>query len=352
MKTVTAFAPGRVNLIGEHLDYNGGQCLPIALPLGTTATLTPCSRLSMRSELGEWTPSDGPAPTWARYILGVLQRWELHRPLQVEVATTVPIGAGLSSSAALTCSVALAASTLTGKSVSKAELVAVARWAESAYVGAPTGGMDQTVSIYARAGHALWLDFADSPPRRDWQAFEPAEVGLSLIVIDSGVRHTLVDSEYGDRRQQCEAAAQLLGLPHLARATLSQVETLPELLRKRARHVVTEQARVTELISALQEGRWAQVGQVLTRSHVSLRDDFEVSCPELDLAVTTCLEHGAYGARMTGGGFGGAAIALVEHDAISRLRAHLGQAFTAAGLAPPPVYAVHAAAGARIVTTS
>ncbi|HET6562452.1 MAG TPA: galactokinase [Marmoricola sp.] len=350
-----ASAPGRVNLIGEHLDYNGGLSLPIALPCRTYVAVAPRSdgRLVVdtlqegdRVELAtaELAPGEG---GWAGYVLGVV--WALASAgdgLTLMVDGRVPLGAGLSSSAALECATAVAVDALTGAGASADQLVDACVRAENDYVGAPTGTMDQTVSMLAEEGHALLLDFAAGDHRQ-----VPWRPAGELVVIDTRASHALVGGEYGERRRACEEAAATLGVEHLALAAPEQLERLTDpVQRRRAAHVVSETARVRELVAAVEQGDWRRVGTLMTESHASLRDDYEVSCRELDVAVAAALAHGAYGARMTGGGFGGSAIALVPPGRGEEVRSAVTHAFAAEGLAPPAFVDGTASGPAEVVT--
>jgi galactokinase len=359
-------APGRVNLIGEHLDYNGGRCLPLALPHATYAAVAPRGDgvLALRSlqqpepwrgRVADLAP--GSVPGWAAYAAGVVwalraQGWAVPG-MDVLVDSRVPVGAGLSSSAALECSIALAAAVLAGAEDTDAVrrvLVAAAIRAEAEMAGAPTGGMDQSVALFAEAGHALLLDFADDSHRT--VPWEPAAAGLELVVVDTRVAHELADGGYAARRADCETAARALGVSAL-REVPEPVPALDRLaderVRRRARHVFTEMARVEEALAALGAGDVAAVAPLLDASHASLRDDYEVSCAELDVAVDTAREHGAVGARMTGGGFGGSAIALVPTDRLAGVCAAVEGAFGARGWAAPLFLAASAGAAAHRV---
>lgn len=337
---VVGSAPGRVNLIGEHLDYNGGQSLPIALSCRTYAAVAPRTdrRLVLESlqspervEL-DVDDLDDPVEDWAAYVAGVV--WALGlggTGYDIVVDGQVPTGAGLSSSAALECAVAVGVCAAAGVTRSRAELVQGCVRAENEYVGAPTGAMDQTVAMFGQAGRALLIDFAAHRSR-----LVPWEPPGELVVIDTRAAHALVGGEYAERRRTCEAAAAELGVPRLAAADPQSVEGLLDpVARRRARHVVTETARVAAAVGALEAGAWERFGSLMTESHQSLRDDYEVSCRELDLAVEAALEAGALGARMTGGGFGGSAIALVPPGVAGAVRDAVTTAFAAAGLAPP-----------------
>lgn len=349
---VTASAPGRVNLIGEHLDYNGGRCLPIALPCRTTVTVRPseAGQLAVTSGGSEWSGLPGErAEGWAAYVVGVLWALDLAVALELDVTSDVPIGAGLSSSAALECATAVAVDRLLDLRRSPDELVAACIRAETEYVGAPTGGLDQTTVVHARGDEALLLDFADGS--RTAVRFDPAAAGLALLVVDTGVSHRLVDGGYAARRADCERAAELLGVAALATVPdpASALTTLhDDRIRRRARHVLSEQQRVDEFVRALDLGEWADVGALMTSSHESLRDDFEVSCPELDTVVAAALDAGALGARMTGGGFGGAAIALLDGDRVPEARRTIDRAFEENGWARPAYLDGRASAGARV----
>jgi galactokinase len=318
-------APGRANLIGEHTDYNEGFVLPFALDRGTLAAAGPgrdgvlelCSRQENATVVR--VPLDGLGPGavsgWAAYPAGVA--WALGQAgypvagARVAIDSDLPQGAGLSSSAALECAVALALTQLSGRDVRRPELAAIARRAENEFVGVPSGIMDQSAALLTRDGHALLLDCRSG--ESDCVPLDPAASGLALLIIDTRARHALTDSGYADRHAECEAAARALGVRSLreipgpdALAALTD-----PVLRRRARHVVTENQRVLEAAALLRRGKVADVGRLLTESHASLRDDFEVSWPEADVTVEVALPAGALGARMMGGGFGGSVIALV-----------------------------------------
>ncbi len=363
------FAPGRVNLIGEHLDYNGGSCLPIALEHGTYAAIAARTdrvvTIASRQQATPWVSTldalgPGDVTGWPAYVAGVL--WALQQAgvdlpgLDIVVDGHVPLGAGLSSSAALECAVAVAVATTVGLELDgtgRRLLAAACMRAESEVAGAPTGGMDQTISLLAEAGHALWIDCRDlTGTPVPWR---PADAGLVLLVVDTQASHSLNDGDYATRRQECEAAAAALGVPLLADVTdaAAALRALDDdVLRRRARHVLTETARVEETVEHLRAGDIAALGPLMTASHASLRDDFEVSCRELDLVVTTALAQGALGARMTGGGFGGSAIALVPSDLVPSVVDALEAAFAAASLPAPTLLAAAAGDRARPLSPS
>lgn len=360
-----AGAPGRVNLIGEHVDYNAGRCLPVALPHATYAAvrLRTDDVVTIASLQREdvWTGAlrglgPGAAPQWSSYVSGVV--WALREDgldvpgLDVLVDGRVPIGAGLSSSAALECSVALAVCAALGIDADRdfraARLVPACMRAEAEVAGVATGGMDQTVSLLAEEGHALLIDCADGSTRQVPWILEA--VGLRLLVVDTRVSHALVDGGYDARRSSCEQAAATLGV-----ASLREVEEVPAALsriddpvvRRRARHVLTEMSRVSDALLALESGDHESFGVSMTRSHESLRDDFEVSCPELDAVVETSLRHGALGARMTGGGFGGSAIALLPQATVAEAVEAVRSRFHHQGWRAPAFALAEASAGGR-----
>jgi galactokinase len=265
--------------------------------------------------------------------------------------STLPLGSGLSSSAALTVGVVAALADVAGLDVPRLQVARLAQRAENDFVGAPTGLMDQLAVTFGREGQAVVTDplSDDDPPH---VSFDVAAAGLSLLVVATGVDHSHVADAagggYGERRAECERAAAELGLDHLAQAGLDAVVRLEDpVLRRRTQHVFTETARVRAALRTLREGDFEQLGTVLTASHTSLRDDFEVSCAELDVAVEAALEAGALGARMTGGGFGGSAIALVPQAKARAVRELVEQRYDALGWKAPEVFAVRAADGAH-----
>ena len=348
---MTGIAPGRVNLIGEHVDYNGGRCLPFALSQSTRARVSRRDdgqvRVVSRDQTwqGRSDDLDG-APGWVLYVVGVLLALDVETGLDLVITSDVPVGAGLSSSAALECSVAVAVDSLLGLGLSDEQVVTACTTAERETVGAPTGGLDQAASVYATAHHALLLDFADDS--REQVPFHPAGRDLAVLVTDTRVSHELTDGGYGARRDDSWEAARLLGLPHLAAATPAQVASLPERLLPRARHVVSEVGRVDAFVEALRAEDWEKLGPLLDASHASLRDDYEVSCDELDVAVETARQAGALGARMTGGGFGGSTVALVPTGRLEAVRSAVTTAFAARGWTPPDHVVVEPGPGARV----
>ena len=358
-------APGRVNVIGEHTDYNGGFVLPVALSHTTRAAVRrrDDGRLAVASlqsddglvdvELADLAP--GRPGGWAGYPAGVVAglRDRLPGGVSILVDSDVPVGAGLSSSAALTCSVALALRDLVAPELGEPDLVELARQAENDFVGAPTGILDQSASVLCTAGHALFLDTRDRTGEQ--VPLDLAGAGLALLVVDSGVTHEHAGGGYGDRRRECEEAARRLGVD-----LLREVEDVDRLgvladgtgaggvLLRRARHVVTEDARVLEVVAALRgDADPRTIGPVLTAGHQSLRDDFEISVPLLDAIVEAAVAAGAHGARMVGGGFGGSAIALVDADAVDAVTAAIATRFAREGHPAPRTFVTVPSAGAR-----
>jgi galactokinase len=356
-------APGRVNLIGEHTDYNDGFVLPFALPHRTAVAMSTAEspHWTVWSEANdevvqfgrsELTP--GGVTGWAAYVAGVL--WALDEaglaapPARIAVASDVPLGAGLSSSAALECAVLAAALDLSGGPdlLPRSRWPAVAQRAENAYVGVPCGIMDQSAATLCREGHALFLDCRSLASEQ--VPFGIADAGLATLVIDTRAPHRLVTGEYAQRRATCEAAAHSLGV-----AALRDVEDLDaalaalpdELSRRRVRHVVTENDRVRRSVELLRAGRPEATGPLLDASHASLRDDYEVTVPELDLAAEAAVAAGALGARMTGGGFGGCVIALVRESEADTVAGAVADAFAARGFIPPVAFVATPAAGVR-----
>lgn len=354
--------PGRVNLIGEHVDYADGLCLPFAIAQRTVVEVArrDDDRLRLRSlsedggfdgDLADVGP--GRPEGWSGYVAGVL--WTLREAgyrvggIDVLVTDTVPLGSGLSSSAALECAVAIAVDDLYGLGLGgspegRKVLVDACRRAENDVVGAQTGGMDQAASLLGTAGHALLLDTRDGSTRQ--VPFAPAEVGLTLLVIDTKVRHSHAGGEYGARRASVEKAAAVLGRS-LRDVTVADLAALDADLLPRARHVVTEIDRVRRTVALLDAGRIAEIGPLLDASHASLAGDYQVSVPELDLACATARAAGALGARMTGGGFGGSAIALVPADAADSVAGAVRAAFATAGHREPDIRAAEPSAGAE-----
>jgi galactokinase len=367
VSTCLWFAPGRANLMGEHTDYNEGMVLPFALTQGVTATAVarPDRLLVLRSKQIPDEPVTVPLDSlrpgsvtgWAAYPAGVA--WSLRLAgyivpgASIDVDSDLPVGAGVSSSAALECSMALALCDLAGVSVPRRDLAAIAKRAENDFVGAPTGIIDQSAALLCQAGHAMLLDCATLAVTQ--VPFEPGPDGMAMLIIDTRVTHALVSGEYASRRAECEAAARLLGVPFLGSITDVRVagRLTDPVLRRRARHVISDSDRARAMAAALQDlaapGVYAFAGQLLTEGHVSLRDDFEVSWPEADIAVAVAIAAGALGAKMIGGGFGGSVLALIPADRLAEVRAALTEAFSERGWTPPEYLdAVPSAAARRL----
>ncbi len=353
-------APGRVNLIGEHTDYNDGYVLPFALPQVTAVaaaldgpTWTVCSEGFEGSvDFGPDELSPGKVDGWAAYVAGVV--WALREsgspvePARLAIATDIPLGAGLSSSAAIECAVMGALCDLSRLSIPDRLRVRLAQRAENDFVGAPTGIMDQSASVLCRAGHALFLDCRTLEVEHI--PFDVAAAGLAVLVINTNAPHRHVDGEYANRRTACEAAARALGVPALRDAGLADLSRLDDpVLFRRARHIVTENQRVLDTMHLLRSGDVRHIGPLMTASHESLRDDFEVTVPELDTAVDAALAAGAYGARMTGGGFGGCALALIDASRASSVSDSVTGAFADKGFTAPESFVVTPSAGAHRV---
>lgn len=361
---IISAAPGRVNLIGEHVDYNDGFVLPFAIDAVTTAAIRVRSDSKIRivsqqkpdevyeSKIENLEPKSG--PNWTRYLLGVLWALKVKNGVDILVESKVPQGAGLSSSAALECSIGVALNELLNLGYSLPELARLMQLAENEYVGVPCGIMDQSISLMAIEGHALLLDCRDLTAKQIPVNF--AVAGLRLLIIDTGVHHELIDGGYAQRRSQCESAAKILGIQSLRDADLELMKKyqmqLSELEQKRARHVITEISRVKKAVAALEANDFVQLGKLITESHISLRDDYNVSAPELDVAVDSSLKNGALGARMVGGGFGGSAIALIKDEDAGMIAREIEKAFKNSGFKPPRFFDSLPSQGARILKTN
>ncbi|MFJ1803314.1 galactokinase [Streptomyces sp. NPDC088180] len=361
-------APGRVNLIGEYTDFNDGFVMPLALPHTAVAAVSrrddgvlrlyssdvPGGVVSLRVD--ELAPHSGHG--WAAYPAGVVRALrEAGHPVtgaDIALSSTVPTGAGLSSSAALEVVTALALNDLFALGLSAAELAVIGRRAENDFVGVPCGIMDQMASACCAEGHALHLDTRDLSLRQ--VPFDLAAQGLTLLVVDTRVKHALGDGAYAERRAGCEEGARLLGIPMLrdlryedlaaALTTLADAGADESVVRY-VRHVVGDNRRVEQVIALLDAGDVRAAGPVLNEGHRSLRDDLRVSCPELDLAVEAANGAGALGARMTGGGFGGSAVVLVEQESAGPVAKAVSEAFAAAGHTAPGIFDAIPSAGAR-----
>jgi len=355
---VISEAPGRVNLIGEHIDYSEGFVLPFAIADRTYAAIASRTdglvRIASHQRKEKIFSIDihdvkpGSKGDWEKYVLGVIWSLGITEGLDILVDGNVPAGAGLSSSAALECSVAIALNQLSSLNKSLQELARATQKAENDYVGVPCGIMDQSVSLMAQVGSALLLDCRDLST--ELIPFSVADAGLELLIIDTQAHHALVDGGYAERRASCESVASKLNIPSMRHLTLevliSNKDKLSETEFIRARHAVTEIARVQDAVIALRASDFVALGTLINQSHNSLRDDYTVSCPELDVAVEASLAAGALGARMVGGGFGGSAIALIQADAVAQTREAVTKAFESHGFKKPRFFTSLPSAGA------
>lgn len=371
-------APGRVNLIGEHVDYAGGICLPFALSQRTyvAAALNHDGVYRVVSQFGaENTQSEtmhteiamdqvcpGYPDNWAGYVVGTVWAAGLEVPgLDIAIVSDVPVGAGLSSSAALECSVALAAAGLSKTSIDRTALMHAAIRAENEVVGASTGGLDQRIALFAEPGHALAIDFATDSTHQ--VPFQIADRGLAVLITNTNAPHSLADGQYASRRAVVDGVTADLGVESLryadnaeaASARWAEANT-PEgvdaaawqaTVGKRVRHIVSEIARTATAIEQLLAGDLAGFGESMQASHASLRDDYEVSVAQLDVSVDVAMQHGALGARMTGGGFGGSSIALLPSENVEQAAEAIARAFAKAGFAEPEFAVALPGAGAR-----
>jgi galactokinase len=361
--------PGRVNLIGEHTDYNGGFVLPFAIDRAAFAAVRPRTDRRIRlvtdfapglveADLDSLEGSSGQG--WAAYPLGVV--WALGQlgadlgqacGFDLALASDVPVGAGLSSSAAIESAVGIALNDLWGLGLTRPALAEVGQLAENVVVGAPTGIMDQSASLLGERDAAVFLDCRSLVSEVVPLGLE--EAGLVILVIDTRTSHAHANGGYGARRASCEAGAAALGVPSLRDVGVADLDrarlTLDDVTYRRVRHVVTENKRVLDTVAALRAEGPVGIGDLLDASHASMRDDFEISTPELDLAVETARAAGAVGARMTGGGFGGAAIAVVHRDRLTAVSDAVGAAFASAHFTAPALFTVRAVEGAAAIGT-
>lgn len=355
---VIAEAPGRVNLIGEHIDYSEGFVLPFAIADRTYALISRNSdglvRIASQQRKNRIFTIDikdvkpGSAGEWEKYVLGVIWTLGVNDGVDILVDGHVPSGAGLSSSAALECSVAVGLNLLFNLNLSLEDLARATQKAENDYVGMPCGIMDQSVSLMGREGSALLLDCRDLSTES--VPFDVASAGLELLIIDTQAHHALVDGGYAERRASCEAVATQFGIPSMRYLTREVLEARKSEISDteyiRARHAVTEIARVQEAVKALRANDFTTLGRLINESHISLRDDYTVSCPELDVAVEASLSAGALGARMVGGGFGGSAIALISASSIESVKESIRNAYAERGFKAPRFFTSLPSAGA------
>jgi len=357
-----AAAPGRVNLIGEHIDYSEGFVLPFAIKDRTTAAIRKRDdsvvRIASAQRRSKIVTVDinnvkpGLKGEWERYALAVLWSMGVKTGVDLLIDGHVPLGAGLSSSAALECSVATAVNHLFDMGFSLEDLARLTQKAENQYVGVPCGIMDQSVSLMATIGSALLLDCRDLSTRNI--PFDVASSGLELLIIDTQAHHALTDGGYAERRASCESVAAKLGIKPMRELTMPALESAKDQLTQvefiRARHAVTEMKRVLDCVEALSEANFEKVGELINQSHISLRDDYTVSCPELDTAVSASLAAGALGSRMVGGGFGGSAIALIDAAKTSETIKAVEKAFAEKKFKTPRFFTSLPSQGAEVIS--
>ena len=359
-------APGRVNLIGEHTDYNQGFVLPMAIDryvvLAADRSADSTIRLYSAActepatfSLDDSRPS--PSPLWSDYVRGVVvgcQQLGLQcGGLEVTIDSGVPLGGGLSSSAALEVATATLVETVAGQTFDPMQKALTCQKAEHEFAGVPCGIMDQFCAVYGQNDHLMLLDCQSSKPRM----VPLAGQGVTILVINSNVKHELTGGEYAQRRQQCESAAAKMGAESLREVSLAQLEaagdTLDPVLYRRARHVITENDRTLRAADALSAGQWDSLGELMYASHASLRDDYEVSCSELDVLVELAKErgpsNGVFGSRMTGGGFGGCTVSLLESGAVAPVSQAIQQGYRERTGIEPTIFATRPAKGAHVV---
>ena len=355
---VLAEAPGRVNLIGEHIDYSEGFVLPFAIADRTYAAISSNKdglvRIASQQRKNRIFTIDindvkpGSAGDWEKYVLGVIWSMGVTTGVDILVDGHVPSGAGLSSSAALECSVAVGLNTLFNLGKSLEDMARATQKAENDYVGMPCGIMDQSVSLMGRVGSALLLDCRDLTTES--VPFDVASAGLELLIIDTQAHHALVDGGYAERRASCESVAAKFGIPSMRHLTIDVLQSRKSEITEtefiRARHAVTEIRRVKDAVAALRTSDFQTLGRLINESHNSLRDDYTVSCPELDEAVEASRAAGALGARMVGGGFGGSAIALIKADQIESVKDAIRKAYAAKNFKAPRFFTSLPSAGA------
>jgi len=359
---LVAAAPGRVNLIGEHIDYSDGFVLPFAIKDRTfvaarkrgdsTVRIASAQRRNKVVTVDINRVKPGLKGEWERYALGVLWSMGVKDGVDLMIDGHVPLGAGLSSSAALECSVATALNHLFDLGFNLEELARLTQKAENKYVGVPCGIMDQSVSLMATQGSALLLDCRDLSTKNI--PFNVASSGLELLIIDTQAHHALTDGGYAERRASCESAVAKLGITSLRDLTLEKLQESASLLSEtefiRVRHAVTEMKRVLDCVDALSASEFEKVGQLINQSHISLRDDYTVSCPELDTAVDAALNAGALGSRMVGGGFGGSAIALIQASRTTETIKAIEKAFSTKRFKAPRFFTSLPSQGAELLS--
>ncbi len=368
--SIVVAAPGRVNLIGEHTDYNDGFVLPMAIDrytvLAADESRGETARLysSLVEEQQDVPLSAGDVsflPAWTRYVRGVFDAYRDEEGIQTPVFdavvnSSVPLGSGLSSSAALEVATATLVETLTGKSVSPVRKGLLCQLAEHRGAGVPCGIMDQFSSVLCTAGHLMLLDCRS----QETKMVPMNDPGIQVLIINTNVKHELTGGEYAERRGQCESAAKILGVPSLREASTSLLEerksSLDDVHFRRARHVIGEIERTIAAASAIETSNWDEVGRLMYASHESLRDDYEVSCPELDVLVQAAAEldteQGVIGSRMTGGGFGGCTVSLVRTDAVESIAQAICDRYLEQTGIEATAFATPPAQGAMVITSN
>lgn len=362
-------APGRVNIIGEHTDYNDGFVLPMAIerytiiaanrPSSTNSVINwHCAKTERTAQIEIKKPfAKAPKGSWTNYISGVLAGYQElgieTGALDVFMYSTVPIGGGLSSSAALEVATATLIETVSGKTIDKVQKALLCQKAEHTYAEMPCGIMDQFISTLGKKDNLLLIDCRT----REYELVEMDDPGVSVLIFNTNVKHKLVGGEYAERRNQCERAAKILGVSALRDATREQLEefrkNMDGVVYRRVLHVINENARTLKCVEAVKNRDWLEAGRLLYESHYSLKELFEVSCRELDLVVELAqqigVSGGVYGCRMTGGGFGGCAVALVKTDLIAQVAEKLVNGYVSKTGIHPAVFASRPADGATIL---
>jgi galactokinase len=362
-------APGRVNIIGEHTDYNDGFVLPMAIERYTVIAADRPAKDTKQIQLrsthgGQPTTIDLAQPlkpfpkgNWANYpagvIAGFLARGQNPGGFDALIHSNVPLGGGLSSSAALEVATATLLETITGKKLDPVEKALLCQKAEHDYAGMPCGIMDQFISVMGRENHVLLLDCRSRKP----ELVPMTDASVAVLIINTNVKHELTGSEYPARRKQCETAAKILGVLSLRDATPEALELakgrMDEVVFRRARHVIGEIERTVHAAEGVRASNWPAVGQLMYASHASLRDDYEVSCHELDAVVEIAeaigIPGGVYGCRMTGGGFGGCAVALVKSDAVVAISKKIAAAYKKKTGIEATIFVSRPAAGATVI---
>ena len=358
---VTAVAPGRVNLLGEHVDFLDGFVLPFAIKDVTTAAIARNKKNSIRIASTQRSETIYEVPVadlepltgepWTRYPIGVIWSLGIKEGLDILIDGKVPLGAGLSSSAALECAVGVALNSLFNLGLTLPELALATQKAENVYVGMPCGIMDQSVSLMAIEGQALLLDCRDLATEQI--PFDIAPHDLDLLVIDTQVHHALVDGGYAERRASCEKAVEVLGIPSLREISVedfvAQKSKMDATTYIRAFHAVTEMRRVLDGVKALKAEDFKTFGELITACHVSLRDNYTISCPALDVAVDTALKFGSLGSRLIGGGYGGSAISLNKKSDTEKIKEEIAKEFAANNFKAPRFFTSLPSSGARLI---